>query len=292
MRANRASSSASTEQAFEQALESSPAASAAHQGVRARAPSHIARGFHPSAQRASQVAQIDAAQDRRSADPGPRVALGDLRPAGIASVGRAGGCGRPRTHAVRARGCRHWPAVTGGGARQPERPMRIARLGQLRRFVEHVAGFGAKFEAPVIAPYCSHSGEPMSTSTITPPSWRAPQPPAGPPMGPAAGAVKPAWYRCTWVLVTGAALVGLTLTGCDGTSVTGGQEADINLIESEITAGVQDQSGVAVTVDCPSSVEWEVGRTFHCVVEASDGSRAMANVTMENDDGDITWELN
>lgn len=81
----------------------------------------------------------------------------------------------------------------------------------------------------------------------------------------------------------------LPLSACN--EIVGGQEADIDLVESEIETGVQEQSGESVTADCPTSIDWEVGGTFHCVVEFVDGSRSMANVTMENDAGDITWQL-
>jgi hypothetical protein len=74
----------------------------------------------------------------------------------------------------------------------------------------------------------------------------------------------------------------LSLAACSG-------EADIPAIESEIAAQIEDQADVAVTVDCPSSVDWRVGETFNCVVESVDGDRAMAEVQMEKD-GEYTWD--
>jgi len=68
-------------------------------------------------------------------------------------------------------------------------------------------------------------------------------------------------------------------------------EADIPAIEKEISQGVQEQGGVAVDVDCPDTVEWQSGQTFHCDVAAEDGTTGKATVTMENDDGDITWSV-
>lgn len=72
----------------------------------------------------------------------------------------------------------------------------------------------------------------------------------------------------------------------------GAYEADITMIESEIESGIRRQTDLTATVECPSSIDWEVGRTFNCIATASDGSRAAVEVTMENDDGDITWRVN
>lgn len=55
----------------------------------------------------------------------------------------------------------------------------------------------------------------MSTSTHAQPPSPTPQPPLGTPAGPTT-ATKPAWYRRTWVLVTAAVLVGLTLGASAG----------------------------------------------------------------------------
>lgn len=66
---------------------------------------------------------------------------------------------------------------------------------------------------------------------------------------------------------------------------------DIAGVEQQIRDGVKDQSGTNVTVDCPDSIDWDTGGEFHCIVEDNQGNRATATVSMENDDGEITWRI-
>lgn len=77
----------------------------------------------------------------------------------------------------------------------------------------------------------------------------------------------------------------LLLTACSPS------EVDIDGLEKEITSGVEDQTGQAVSVDCPDKVEWNTGGTFECDVETKDGQQVKAAVTMKNDDGDVAWEI-
>lgn len=76
------------------------------------------------------------------------------------------------------------------------------------------------------------------------------------------------------------------LAGCSG------GEADIPGIERNIEHGVAKQSGYkgTVTVDCPDQIEWKVGGEFHCIGKAG-GQRFRVTVSMENEDGDVTWQV-
>lgn len=65
-------------------------------------------------------------------------------------------------------------------------------------------------------------------------------------------------------------------------------EADIPAIENAIVEDQADQ-GFAVSVDCPSSVDWEVGGEFHCIATDDQDGRYRVTVSMENADGDVTW---
>jgi hypothetical protein len=59
---------------------------------------------------------------------------------------------------------------------------------------------------------------------------------------------------------------------------------DVAPIESELEKGYEDQTGVAVVVDCPDNVVWERGEEFHCVGETQDGSdRVLITVFMDTD---------
>jgi len=82
--------------------------------------------------------------------------------------------------------------------------------------------------------------------------------------------------------------VSLALAGCSiGTS-----ELDIPKLEEEIGSGVLEQAGLDVSVECPDQVDIEAGKSFECEVTPADGgAAATAEVTMEDEDGNITWEL-
>jgi len=80
---------------------------------------------------------------------------------------------------------------------------------------------------------------------------------------------------------------GLLLASC------GVSEIDTELVEDEIRKGVKEQRGLDVTVDCPETVKIEVGKTFQCTVEDPEtGEQVDADVTMDTEDGDITWKIN
>lgn len=90
-----------------------------------------------------------------------------------------------------------------------------------------------------------------------------------------------------------AGFIAAGLSGCGTVSdLTGPAEADIPAIEKMIKSGVLEQADVRATVECPSQIDWEVNDTFNCVVtDKSTGDVAMAVVTMENDSGDVTWQI-
>lgn len=76
----------------------------------------------------------------------------------------------------------------------------------------------------------------------------------------------------------------LMLTSC------GVSEVDIPVVEESITDGVKEDLDIEATVDCPEQVDWKTGDTFTCDVEGVDGFPT-AEVTMEDDDGNVAWEL-
>lgn len=62
-------------------------------------------------------------------------------------------------------------------------------------------------------------------------------------------------------------------------------------IERDIERMIKQRNGDRTDVQCPRSVEWEVGRTFRCVVNTPAGrSLTGASVTME-DDGEVIYEV-
>ncbi len=70
-------------------------------------------------------------------------------------------------------------------------------------------------------------------------------------------------------------------------------EVDVPALEADIESGVKDQMGVTVTADCPEDVTWKTGDSFDCTVTDDDtGETSTVVVDMDNDDGDMTWNLN
>lgn len=87
----------------------------------------------------------------------------------------------------------------------------------------------------------------------------------------------------------GALALATALSAC---SVTiGGSTVDTQKAEEEIAKGIQEQTGISVTVVCPEDVEAEAGGTFTCTATDAEGNDAAVNVTQEDDEGNIQWEL-
>ncbi len=57
--------------------------------------------------------------------------------------------------------------------------------------------------------------------------------------------------------------------------------------EDQIEANVENNLGTKVTVDCPSGVKVEPGRTFSCTVSAAGGREAKAVLKILNADADV-----
>ncbi|WP_381217645.1 DUF4333 domain-containing protein [Streptomyces incanus] len=89
------------------------------------------------------------------------------------------------------------------------------------------------------------------------------------------------WCVCFLVSLGGAGIIENTI----------GVQMNTDIVEQEIRTGVEQQLGMAVTVDCPSSVSVRTGESFQCVVTGSDGSAAMADVTVQNGQGEFVWRL-
>lgn len=70
-----------------------------------------------------------------------------------------------------------------------------------------------------------------------------------------------------------------------------GMHIDSPAVEQSIESGIQDQSGFAVTADCPAGIPVDPGSTFQCVVETVNGTTAIADVTIQNSAGDVVWQV-
>lgn len=96
-----------------------------------------------------------------------------------------------------------------------------------------------------------------------------------------------------WVLIPVLVVGALIAIAVAAFAAFSGQEVDVAMVESEIESGYAEQSGQRVSVDCPSSVEWDTGGTFKCAVTTRGGGDPLgvAVVSMQNDDGEWFWEV-
>jgi hypothetical protein len=68
-------------------------------------------------------------------------------------------------------------------------------------------------------------------------------------------------------------------------------ELDSSLVESQIDAWAQQQSGPHAKIDiaCPDSMPIEVGAQYTCAASDQKGRSIDIIVTVENEDGGVTW---
>ncbi len=76
-------------------------------------------------------------------------------------------------------------------------------------------------------------------------------------------------------------LAALALSACGGTVI------DDAKAEDQIRANVEHNLGIKVSVECPTGVEVEAGRTFSCTVRTRKGEKAKAVLRIINSDADV-----
>ena len=75
-------------------------------------------------------------------------------------------------------------------------------------------------------------------------------------------------------------------------SVGGGGQLDTEKVEPEIATGIEAQTDVELdSVECPDDVDMEQGNDFECTATATNGDTAPVSVTQDDDEGNISWEL-
>jgi hypothetical protein len=121
--------------------------------------------------------------------------------------------------------------------------------------------------------------------TQPPPEWA---PPTSAPHVPAA----PERRRVNWFIVGPVIAVVVALAVIGASAVIGGRSKTIDdvRLESKIkTWAVEKQdASPSVKVSCPSGVQIKSGATFHCLLSAG-RETARLTVTIENNNGDVTW---
>lgn len=91
------------------------------------------------------------------------------------------------------------------------------------------------------------------------------------------------------VMLTGAIplLVGCSQVVQGLTEVT----LDSRLIEQTVEEGILEQLGYAVKAECPGSMSGEPGDVRQCLVTDELGNNALVDITIQNYEGFVTWEL-
>jgi hypothetical protein len=91
--------------------------------------------------------------------------------------------------------------------------------------------------------------------------------------------VGPALAALAIALVAATALAGCGDTVIDSEKAEGAIQADLERsLHEKITS-----------VDCPSDVKVEAGRTFTCTVDYAGGKRATATLKIRNEDADVSF---
>jgi hypothetical protein len=88
-------------------------------------------------------------------------------------------------------------------------------------------------------------------------------------------------------IVAGAAIV---LVSCSF-SASAGRTLNTDKAATEIAKGIRQQTGVTVTVKCPSDVKIKARKTITCKATRADGPPLNVAVTMEDGKGNITWKV-
>jgi hypothetical protein len=84
-----------------------------------------------------------------------------------------------------------------------------------------------------------------------------------------------------------------TMSGCAQLAplISGEVLLDSSLVEKTIEDGVFEQGGFYVTVECPDPMSGQVGDVRQCLVSDEFGQNTFADVTIQNRQGFMTWQL-
>lgn len=81
------------------------------------------------------------------------------------------------------------------------------------------------------------------------------------------------------------------LTSCASVAELTGVSLDVARVESTIEDGVLEQGGISVVAICPDPMVGEVGETRTCSIEDEYGDTELVDVTIQNANGDIVWQV-
>jgi hypothetical protein len=72
----------------------------------------------------------------------------------------------------------------------------------------------------------------------------------------------------------------------------GSSNLNTDKLETEVKNGIENQLDLTgITVTCPDDVKIEKDNNFTCTAEDDQGTSRTVNVTQDDDEGNISWEL-
>ena len=81
------------------------------------------------------------------------------------------------------------------------------------------------------------------------------------------------------------------LASCSAVAELTGVTLDVSRVETMIEDGVLEQGGFNVVATCPDPMVGEVGETRTCSIEDEYGDTELVDVTIQNSEGDVVWQV-
>ncbi len=81
------------------------------------------------------------------------------------------------------------------------------------------------------------------------------------------------------------------LASCSTVAELTGVTLDVSRVEEMIEDGVLEQGGFSVVATCPDPMVAKVGETRTCSIEDEYGDTELVDVTIQNSEGDVIWEV-
>lgn len=94
-------------------------------------------------------------------------------------------------------------------------------------------------------------------------------------------------FSWRWTLIALGILVALGVVFAI-VQATRPDERSTDDVADQIEAWAEEKGARSAEADCPDPVEWRVGETFRCILTVDDQD-VRVTVTMENDQGEVTW---
>jgi hypothetical protein len=84
-----------------------------------------------------------------------------------------------------------------------------------------------------------------------------------------------------------------SVSGCSTAAslINGDVLLDSSIVEGNIRDGVLEQSGLVVEVECPDPMSGQVGDTRQCLAQDEFGDSYLVDVTIQNREGFVIWEI-